>query len=401
MNGASARTAADVWVISLVGTAHFASHFAHLTLPPLFPLLRQEWGVSWTELGLIVTLFFLASGVCQVLAGFLVDRVGALPVLAGGVGLLGAALLLAAFAPSLPWLLPLAVLAGIGNSVFHPADYSILSHRVTPGRMARAYSVHTIGGTLGWAVAPVVMLTLAGLASWRLALLAVGVAGLVLAMLLWSQRERLDTEPAPAGEARDELAAAALLVRDRALQMCFLFFVLQAVAFAAVQSFLAPILHEVQAIPLLTAASAITAYMLGSAVGTGIGGALADRIGRLQLVIALGTGAAALVFLAIAFLPMPAMLVIALIALAGGFGGLTTPSRDLLARSAAPRGASGKVFGLVYSGLDIGLTVTPPVIGWLLDHGHAQTTLVLVAIVFGLTILTAAGVRPAARNGPA
>ena len=163
MSQAIAAAGRDVRVISLVGAAHFSSHFYHLVLPPLFPVLKDAFGVSYAELGLLMTLFFGASGLAQTPAGFLVDRIGADRVLIGGVALLATAMGLCAFAPSYAALLPLAVLAGIGNSVFHPADYAILTHRVTPGRMARAYSVHTIGGTLGWAAAP---LFVVGIARW-------------------------------------------------------------------------------------------------------------------------------------------------------------------------------------------------------------------------------------------
>ena len=145
----------DLPVIGLIGAAHFSSHFFQLVLPPLFPLLKDTLGVGYTELGLLMTAFFATSGLCQTPAGFLVDRVGAARVLIGGMALLSSGAVLAAFAPGYLALLPVAVVMGLGNSVFHPADYAILARRVSPARTARAFSIHTVGGTLGWAMAPV------------------------------------------------------------------------------------------------------------------------------------------------------------------------------------------------------------------------------------------------------
>src|SRR3954453_23039653 len=167
----------DLPVIGLIGAAHFGSHFFQLVLPPLFPLLKVAFGVSYTELGLLMTLFFASSGLAQTPAGFLVDRIGAAPVLIGGLSLLAGGALLAGLVPSYTVLMPVTVLMGLGNSVFHPSDYAILSPRTTPARMARAFSVHTVGGTLGWAAAPVVVLALASASSWRGGPVATGLAG--------------------------------------------------------------------------------------------------------------------------------------------------------------------------------------------------------------------------------
>lgn len=157
--------------------------------------MRESFGVSWTELGLLQTVFFVASGLAQTPAGFLVDRIGAVRVLAGGLALLGAGALLAAFAPSFALLFPAAALMGLGNSVFHPADYAILGHRVSPNRLARAFSVHTIGGTLGWALAPVVMAAVATGWGWRPALLLASCLALGLSALILARKSGLETPP--------------------------------------------------------------------------------------------------------------------------------------------------------------------------------------------------------------
>jgi MFS transporter, FSR family, fosmidomycin resistance protein len=389
----------DLPVISLVGAAHFGSHYFHLVLPPLFPVLKDALGVSYTELGLLMTMFFATSGLCQTPAGFLVDRIGAARVLIAGVALLAGGAVLAGLAPGYAALLPVAVLMGVGNSVFHPADYAILSRRVSPARMARAYSVHTIGGTLGWALAPVVVLALAASFSWRVALVVSGLGGLALAGVLLANRGRIEIAPAPrAGEAG---AAPGLgLFLTLPVLVCFAYFCLQAVSFSATQSFLPVTLNELHATPLEVATAGITAYMLGSSLGTLAGGMLADRGGRLQAIIAGGLFASAAVILLIAFVPLAPAPLLAAIALAGGLAGATTPSRDLLVRRAAPEGATGRVFGFVYSGLDLGGTVTPAIVGYLLDHGRPRAVLLLVAAAMALTVLTAGSVRPRPRAAP-
>ena len=386
----------DLRIIGIIGAAHGGSHFFQLVLPPLFPLLRETFGVTWTELGLVMTAFYATSGLCQAPAGIVVDRVGAARVLAAGLLCLGTGSLLAALAPGFWALFPVAVLLGLGNSVFHPADYAILSHHVAPPRMARAFSVHTVGGSLGWALAPVAMAAIAAAVSWQAALAVAGVAGLGLAALVILNRDRLET-PAHAptsGSRREGLAAYAGLLASAPILACFLFFVLQATAFVALQGFMPLSLNRLWGLEMVTATMTVTAFMLGSAAGTIVGGWLADRRSGHQQIIAIGLALAAAVILAIGHVPMPPPALLAATALAGALTGVTTPSRDMMVRAAAPRGAAGKVFGFVYSGLDLGATLTPAMVGWLLDNEMPGAVFGLVAAVTMLTILTAIAVRP-------
>lgn len=396
MTTAIAAPGRDLEVIGLVGLAHLGSHFFHLVLPPLFPFLRDAFAVTYVELGLLVTLFFVSSGLAQTPAGFLVDRVGAARVLAGGLGLLGTGALLAAFAPGYAFLLPAAVLLGLGNSVFHPSDYAILAHHVAPGRMARAFSVHTVGGTVGWAVAPVVMATLGTLAGWRVALLAAAVLGLTLAGLVLARRDGLETPAHRPDPARAGGAAAFELqtLASRPVLLCFAFFAFQATGVIALQGFLPLALGKLWGLELVTAATTVTAFMLGSALGTIAGGVLADRTTSRHGIIAGGLGLAAALVLVPGWLDLPLPVLWLVIGTAGALHGMTTPSRDLLVRSAAPPGSSGKVFGFVYSGLDLGATFAPAIAGFLLDSGRPQGLFLLVAIATVLAVVAAASVRP-------
>ncbi|MCS6780789.1 MAG: MFS transporter [Geminicoccaceae bacterium] len=387
----------DLEVIGLVGLAHLGSHFFHLVLPPLFPALREAFAVSWTELGLLLTVFFVTSGLAQTPAGFLVDRIGAVRVLAGGLALLGAGALLAALAPSFLLLFPAAALLGLGNSVFHPSDYAILGHRVSPSRMARAFSVHTIGGTVGWALAPVVMASLATAFGWRTALLAAACLGLGLAALILARRDGLETpSQRERAEAGTELPAAPALavLASRPVLFCFAFFAFQATGVIALQGFMPLALGKLWGTELVLAATTVTAFMIGSAFGTAAGGVLADRTGSRHGIIATGLGLAALLVLIPGHAELPLPLLWAVVALAGALHGATTPSRDLLVRAAAPPGSSGKVFGFVYSGLDLGATIAPAIAGRLLDAGAPLGLFWLAAIATALSILAAIAVQP-------
>ena len=389
---------ADVRVIGLISVGHFSSHFSHLILPPLFPLLKNALGVSFAELGLLMTLFFAASGLAQTAAGVLVDRWGADRILIGGILLLAGAMGAMSLAPSYAAMLPLAVLAGIGNCVFHPADYAILSHRVSPPLMARAFSVHTLGGTLGWAAAPAFVVAVAELAGWRVALAVSALVILAIGLGLLCQRGELRYGPAaaagtPAGKAGVRLADLLTLP----IVLCFLFFCMLALSLMALQSFLPLALNVVHGVPLIVATTTLTAFMLGSAAGTVFGGVLADRQGEHQRIIAVGLLVAAAIVLMLGQIALPTVLLWLAVGAAGFCTGMTTPSRDMLIRACAPPGASGTVFGFVYSGLDLGGTLAPVLIGLLMDHHYPGAVFWVVAVVSALAVLTVTSTRPPRR----
>jgi FSR family fosmidomycin resistance protein-like MFS transporter len=376
----------DARVIGLVGVAHGLSHFLQLALPPLFPLLRAEFDVSWTLLGLLMGVFYAASGVTQFVAGFVVDRAGARPVLLGGMALVAGGTLLAAAVPDFAWLFPVVVLMGIGNGVFHPADFAILNSNVAPRRLGHAYSTHGVGGNLGYAAAPIVSFGLASTFGWRVALLAMGAAGAVMLGVLLTQRSHL-------GSHRASDAPGAALHGSRALLlqwpivMCLLYFIVQTIGSGGIQSFAASSLHAGFDVALAYANTAVTAYLLGATAGIVTGGFLATRTPRFDLVAGAGLFAGALLALAVATGP-PAPLLLPLFAAMGFAVGVTGPSRDLIVRSATPKGASGRIYGFVYSGLDIGSALGPVVFGVMLDHGFGRETFVLIAVLFLVAIGT-------------
>ncbi len=389
----------DVRVIGLIASAHFFSHFFQLTLPPLFPLLKEVWGVPYVALGLAMSVFYGASGVGQPLSGFLVDRVGAHQVLLGGMALFSASIALAGLVPAYWLLLPVALLAGLGNSVFHPADYSILNASVDPRRIGRGYSVHAISGNLGWAVAPSVVVGLTAHFGWRVALVTVGAAGLAVVSVLATQL-RAAGGPATA-RARSATGREVRLLLTAPILSAFAYFALIATALIGLQTFGVTTLMRIYDTPLALATGALTAFLVGGASGILAGGLLADRTQRHDVVAVAGLVTAAGFMMLLATGAVAPALLPVILAVTGFCHGATGPSRDMLVRSATPPGASGKVFGFVYSGLDLGSCLTPLAFGWLLDHGDPRLLLVAVGVLMLCTIATVVQVRRTARIVPA
>jgi MFS transporter, FSR family, fosmidomycin resistance protein len=395
---AGGEAARDLSVMTLVGGAHGLSHFLQLTLPPLFPLLREEFGVGYLALGALMSLFYAVSGVGQTASGFIVDRVGARPVLLGGMGLFAAAIALVGLAPSFRGLVPLLVLAGVGNSVFHPADYAILTVSVTPRRLGRAYSIHSVAGALGWALAPVVVVSLSAVVGWRGALVVVGGLALGVTALLAVQGTALAHGPAGRSGAPEAAGAGAVgrslrLLLNAPILAAFAYFTLLAAGLIGVQTFSVAAMAAIYDAPLVLATGALTGFLLGSAAGVLAGGVLADRTRRHDVVAAIGLGLGALGMALVATGAPAPWLLTALMAAAGCCVGVTSPSRDMLVRAVTPPGGSGKVFGFVYSGLDLGQSATPLVFGWLLDHGQPRAVFFVVALFLLLTMATVVQVR--------
>lgn len=379
----------DARVIGLVSLAHGVSHFYHLILAALFPWLKPAFGLSYAQLGLLMTVFFVVSGVGQALSGFVVDRVGARRVLFAGLALLGTAALVLAGAQSYLMLAAGSMLAGLGNAVFHPADYTLLNQRVSKARIAHAFSLHGISGNLGWAAAPAFLAGIAALAGWRVALLSAAAIPFATLALLFAQRHYLRADPAPVqapGAVQDGSFAFLALP---AVWMSFGFFFLTAIALGGIQSFSSASLVALYGISLASATTAYTAYMLASAAGMVLGGFLATRAQRHDRTIAVSFVCAALMALLVGAAVVPGWMAVVLMGGIGLAAGVAGPSRDLLIRAAAPKNATGRVFGVVYSGLDSGLALGPLLFGAMMDRGHPAWVFACIALFQVLAIGTA------------
>jgi MFS family permease len=391
-------------VIGAVGLVHLFSHFYQLSLAPLFPLIKAELGISNVELGALISLFFIASALMQTPAGFLVDRFGARPVLLGGLTLLSLSVTGYALAPGYPALMVLVVIAGVGNSVFHPADYALMNQVVSPGLMGRAYSIHTIGGHLGYALAPVLMALMALSLGWRGAIAIAGVTGLAVAVCLllagWARitspvRENSDDSALKQGSGISVLLSPAIL-------SFFVFFMILAMGLIGFQNFTPTALINGEGFNLVQANGALAGFLIGAPLGILTGGIIADRYRNHDLISMTSFIGAALIFLWVGFLVPGPTVLIGMFLASGFLFGLALPSRDLVVRAATPPGASGRVFGFVYGGLDTGAAITPVVYGWFLDQGNpdwiflASGCFILTA---GLLMMATSRLLPRSRTG--
>jgi len=386
--------------MSVVGFAHATSHFFHLVIPSLFPWLMADFGLSFTRAGTLTTAFFVVSGIGQALAGFAVDRYGAQRALWAGLALLPLSAVTLAAANGYPMLVASALLAGAGNAVFHPADFTVLNRGVSTARLGHAFSAHGLAGNIGWAAAPVFMVGIASVAGWRTAALAAAVLGVLALASVVLLRASLGSSAPPhasgAGEGAPRSRSPLAFLRVSAVWMCFFFFLATMMGFGALQNFAPLVLNNVYGLPLTVAASALTLYLLGAAAGISMGGFLAARYEAHERVVAVLLVTAAAMALALATGEVPRAAVSPLMAVVGFCTGIATPSRDLLVRRAAierfGQVSFGRIYGFVYSGLDAGLSLSPILFGRLMDRGMFSAVLVGVAFFQGLAVVAALGV---------
>lgn len=371
----------DARIISLIAIGHAVSHFMQLVLAPLFPMMRDELGVSYAVLGSVLMVFFTVSALLQPLAGFVVDRFGGRNVLLGGLALMVVGALMTSFAHGAAMLFAAAVVSGTGNCVFHPADFSILNGTVTQRRLGHAFSTHGVAGMLGYAAAPVFSAAVGSAYGWHNAMLAAAALVFIILLLLGANAKLFVVH----GETkkRDTGPVDARVLLALPVMMCFAFFTLHAAGLGALQQFGVSAMKEYFNVGTGLASSALTAYILGSAAGMLAGGFVTARFTRYDRIAASGFAIASVNALVIALgvIPGPALPVI--LAVSGLAIGVTYPSRDLIVRAATPPGATGRIFGFVYSGLDLGSLATPVLCGWLMDHSLPQG---IFYIVFGCTI---------------
>src|SRR3954464_4061620 len=382
----------DRRIIPLVCAAHFVSHFYILVLPPLFPFIRDYYGVSYTQLGFALTAFNITTALCQTPAGFLVDRIGARSVLVAGLVLGAICLAVVGLVPSFWLLVGMFALFGVANGVYHPADYAILSQLVSNERAGQAFSLHIFAGFLGTAVTPASMLILQQWLGWQGAFLAASVMGLFVAAALAIPPAALFVPPPkpvrPASEApKDDKAGWSLLLSGPIL-LNLLFFVMITFSTTGVQNYSVVALNEAYGTPIGLANTALTANLLLSAFGVLAGGVLAARVGRPEWVAAGSFLGIALTGVIIGATDLSFALLLIVMSLNGFVNGLMQPSRDMIVRAVTPDGQFGKGFGFVTTGFNIGGIIAPLLFGWVMDAGHPRAVFFLVCGLSLLAILT-------------
>ena len=383
----------DFKVIGLIGVAHFFSHFYIYLIPPLFPILKEALDVSYTELGLLMAVFSGTTGLTQTPFGFLVDRFGARAILIGGLAIEGLAFSLLGLVDGYAAMMALMVVAGCANGVYHPADYAILSASVSGRRMGRAFSLHTFAGNAGFAIAPPVIVLLSGLIGWRNGLALCGVAGIGTAILLMAYARifrdvKTDGPAKKAGGRPTRPGPGVALLLSPPILICLLFFTLLALGSAGIASFIIVALGQLHEIEVQVATFALTTYLVASSVGVLLGGFVADRTTRHNLVAATCFLSTAAMIAAIGAFAMPVFLMIVLMIAQGLMHGMIMPSRDMIVRSVTPDGAFGKVFGFVTTGFSIGGIIAPPVFGWILDQSRPEWVFYGVAAIMLCSMAT-------------
>jgi len=390
------KRASDVRVISLISLAHGSSHFFHLVLPPMFPWLMDAFALSYAELGLLMSVFFVVSCIAQAASGFLVDRIGARPVLFAGIGLLVLAALVYSQSNGYAMLLLGAVIAGCGNGIFHPVDYTLINHKISPPNLPYAYSMHGVTGYLGWAAAPAFMVAVAQFSDWRIAFLSAALLETLILVILWLNRnylldnvkERHENTHASTQEANPGITQESpfAFLRLTAVWLCWIFFFFSMASTSSLQSFAPSALFNIYQVPLDVGSYYITLLALGSAGGVLFGGYLAAKLQAPERIVSscLSVTIVLCLLLGTGFIPVS---LIPFLFIGLGFGyGVVAPSRDLLVKTVTPKGVAGRVYGIVYSGIDLGAAVGPFIFGLFMDAGLPKA-LFLGIVLFQLMII--------------
>jgi MFS family permease len=380
------KTDTSLRTLVAISTAHWVSHFHLFVLPMLFPFLKQQLGVGYIELGFALTVFAVVSGLTQAPMGYLGDRIGARKILLTGLALGGFALIMLGLHLSYPWLIASAALLGLANSVYHPADYAILSAHMDEARMGRAFSIHTFAGFLGGAVAPAIVAALVATIGGFGALIVAGAVGPAVALLLL-------VIGIPDASAADHGADGINVPRPNivtpAIIVLTVFFMLLSLSNAGIGNFGVVALMSGYGSPFSTANIALTAFLGFSAIGVLAGGFLADHTRRHGQLAAICFALNALIVSVIAAVTLPPLLLIAAMGSAGFLNGVIAPSRDMLVRNAAPPGAAGRAFGIVSTGFNIGGIISPLLFGWIMDQDMPHWVFGASVVFMVLTVLLA------------
>ena len=382
-------------VVGAVSAAHFVSHYYIILLAPLLPFVRADYDVSYTEIGLAFAAFNIVTGTLQTPAGFLVDRLGARVLLIAGL-MTGASAFILVGLVDLFWVLvAMFAVAGLGNTVYHPANYALLSHQVPADRIGQAFSVHTFAGMLGSAVAPATLLMMQSVWGWRGAFIGAGVLGFAAAAIVLAIHD-YSTVPAAAVPTRggtDKAGASWRLLLSAPILLNLVFFALLAVISGGIYNYSVVALGALYGTPVTTATAALSGNLLWSAIGVLIGGFVVSRTTRHNIVAAIGLAAIAVFTALIAEIDLGAVALIAVMSLSGFFSGVIMPSRDMIVRAITPPGSFGKVFGFVTTGFNIGGIVAPLIFGAIMDHGSPRLVFLAVA-AFSLIAIVTVATRP-------
>jgi MFS family permease len=381
---AESKVDSGLRTLTLISVAHWVSHVHILVLPMLFPFLKATLGVDYLQLGFALTVFAVVSALTQAPTGYLVDHLGARKILLVGMILGGLSLILFGLHLNYTMLVTCAVLLGLANSVYHPADYAILAAHMDEARMGRAFSIHTFAGYLGTAVTPAIVAALTTWVGGAGALVVTGAIGILVALslLLFSVPEASAKHQAATGAKPSQRS-----IITPALIVLTIFFMLLGLSSAGISNFGLVALMNGYGASFSTANVALTAYLGAAATGVLAGGFLADHTRRHGQVAAVCFGINTAIVLLITLVALPAALLLVAMTTAGFLGGLIAPSRDMLVRNAAPAGAAGRAFGIVSTGFNFSGMLSPLLFGWIMDQNLPHWVFGLSALFMVLTVL--------------
>ncbi len=372
--------------LGAISVAHWVSHFHIFALPMLFPFLKQVLNVGYVELGFALTVFAVSSGLTQAPIGYLADHLGARKILLAGLCLGGGALIALGLHLSYLSLIVSAALLGLANSVYHPANYAILSAHMNEARMGRAFSIHTFAGFLGGAMAPAIIAGLVATIGGHGALIAAGAIGPLVALLVLGigipDASASDRKTSNSDGQRQNVITPALVVLT-------IFFLLLSLSNAGISNFGVVALMSGYGETFSAANLALTAYLGASAIGVLAGGFLADHTERHGQVAAACFAVNAAILLVVAAVNLPQALLIGVMGLAGFLSGVIAPSRDMMVRNAAPPGAAGRAFGIVSTGFNIGGIISPLLFGWIMDQNMPHWVFGISVVFMVATVLLA------------
>jgi FSR family fosmidomycin resistance protein-like MFS transporter len=380
----------DAKVISIVAIAHFVSHVYIMLLPPIFLLVKDHFDASYAQIAFAITIYNVMSALLQTPAGFLVDRIGPRVMLTGGLILSGLAICVAALLPGYWFFLIGYALLGVANTVYHPADYSILSATIDGKRMGKAFSVHTFAGYLGSGVTPAMVIAAVAIWGWNGGFLVAAVLSFAAAILLMVTGSVLPRAPrrtaasarTGGGEVGWKLLLSGPILRN------LLFFFCLAMANGGIQTFAVVSLGAIHGTSAEVANIGLSGFLLFSAAGVLLGGIIADRTPHHERVAAIGFACTSTMAVLLGWVDMPSAVLIFVMSLGGLLNGMIQPSRDMMVRAVTPPGSFGKVFGFVTTGFNLGGMVAPLTYAWLMDTGRPQMIYAIVVVFILLALVT-------------
>ena len=380
--------------VGLVSAAHFFSHFYLLVIPFLFLSIQAEMGLSFTQLGLITALYAAGSAGGQFIMGIYVDRHGPRWFLILGLLTVALAYIAMGMATAYWMLLVLGFVAGLGDSVFHPADFSVITTAVQKDRLGRSYAVHAFAGFAGFGAAALVVPFVNSLVNWHATLIILGGVGVFMTAIIYFERHRFEMISERSEKDRSKKSGSVMgdmkkFASMPPILMLFFFYVMVAWAGQGIQQFSPAALPILYGVGEAGVSTAVFGFLFSITVGIVVGGYLADKTTRFDLIASLGYGVSIALLIAVAMMVLPFSLVVAAFALAGFLSGLVMPSRDMLVSAVSPVGAAGKAFGFVNMGFGFGGMVSPVIFGLIMDTGFVPGLYYGTALFMFFAIVTA------------